>query len=327
MKSWALPAAIIVAAEYLVALMIGARVGFHYSIPFSSYFVAGLTVVGGGGAAAIGARLVVYARAEEQQPTRRLLSEVPAFSGFAFGVLLVALQMAVLSWTKIMLPIASPFWADPLLARADHLLFGTDPWRIAAAGFGWADPAIDRAYIVWAPVKFIVLIVLLMLPESDNKTRALLSYFLIMASAALGQYVLSSAGPVFFAQFGFGNRYSALPVEPWVAAARSYLWRDYLRNGGNIGTGISAMPSLHVAIALWVALVVRAYAPKLAALGYSYFALILVGSVLLGWHYASDGVVAIAIAVIAWRVASTQVSGSVDKPIELPIRSVPSPIS
>jgi PAP2 superfamily len=36
-----------------------------------------------------------------------------------------------------------------------------------------------------------------------------------------------------------------------------------------------------------------------------YFALILVGSVLLGWHYAVDGIAAIAITLISWRIASS----------------------
>src|SRR5690242_1007674 len=154
MKSWAIPAAIIVAVEYLFAIVIGARVGFRYSIPFTAYLIAGLTVVGVGGAIAISARLLVYLRAGEAHPTRRLMVEFPNFYGFASGVMLVALQMAVLAWTKIMLPIASPFWADPLLANLDHAIFRADPWVMANSAFSWAAPLIDRAYITWAPIKF-----------------------------------------------------------------------------------------------------------------------------------------------------------------------------
>ncbi len=60
------------------------------------------------------------------------------------------------------------------------------------------------------------------------------------------------------------------------------------------------MPSIHVAIALWIAFVVRSYLPRLKVVAFAWFALILVGSVLLGWHYAVDGVVACVISLLAW---------------------------
>jgi hypothetical protein len=318
MKSWAVPAALIVGVEYLIALIIGMRVGFHYSIPFSAYAICALTVVVLAGVAALVIRLFVYARQGEEHPTRRLLSEAPRFSGFAVGTLLVGLQMGALTWMKIMLPIASSFWADPYLANVDHAIFHTDPWRIAYALFGWAAAFIDKAYITWAPIKFVTLIVLLTMSESPVKTRALLAYFVLMATGVIGQYVMPSAGPVFYAQVGFGDRFAGLPLEPWVASARDYLWRDYLEGGGNIGTGISAMPSLHVAVALWVALVVRALLPRLSAIGFAFFAVILVGSVMLGWHYAVDGIAAILITLFAWQVAALpHRSRRADQAIEL----------
>jgi hypothetical protein len=303
MRSWAVPAAVVVAIEYLFALLIGFRVGFHYSIPFAAYAVTGAGVAAAGVAAFIVTKFVSYARQGEPRPARRLFADFPRCYGFVLGTVLIAVQMAVLTWTKIMLPLARPFWADPLLAGIDHAIFRTDPWRIANALFGWAAPTIDGAYVTWMLVKFASLGVVLAMPESRRKSQALLSYFLILACTALGQYLLSSAGPVFYARLGFGDRFAALPIKPWVQVASSYIWRDYLRAGGDVGTGISAMPSLHVAIALWFALVVRAYAPRMAGIGYLYFALILIGSVLLGWHYAVDGMAAIAIALVSWRVA------------------------
>jgi hypothetical protein len=307
MRTWALPAAAIVAVEYLFALLIGLRIGFRYQIPIVAYAIMALTIVVIVGAATIVARLFVFARLKEAHPTRRLIAEAPRFGSFAIGVLLVALQMGVLTWTKIMLPVATPFWADPLLANIDYAIFRIEPWRAAVALFGWAAPLIDKAYVTWAPVKFATLLVLVSLPETSMKKRALVSYFILMASVALGQYLLSSAGPVFYAQVGFGERFAALKVEPWVDRARAYLWESYLRGGGKVGAGISAMPSMHVAISLWVALVIRAYKPALAIVGYSYFAMILIGSVLLGWHYAVDGIVASFIALGAWRVAGRPV--------------------
>lgn len=317
MKSWAIPAVIMVAVEYVFALAIGARVGFHYQIPFAAYALVGAGVACTGLMLFILFKFARYALAREQRPARRLISELPRCAAFIVGSMLIAVEMAVLMWTKIMLPLASPFWADPLLADFDHALFRAEPWRLAQSLFGWAAPMVDAAYVSWVLIKFVTLAVVLALPESAKKSRALLAYFLIMACTALGQYLLSSGGPVFYARLGFGDRFAALPIEPWVKLTSGYLWTDYLRDGGDIGGGISAMPSLHVAIALWVALVLHAYAPRFALLGYVYFGLILLGSVLLGWHYAADGIVATGIALMSWHLAR--------RVLHRP-RSVPAPV-
>jgi len=303
-KSWAIPAAIIVAVEYVFALSIGLRVGFHYRIPFETYMILGFAFAGLGATLIVLTRLGTYALQHEPAPARRLLTDMPYISSFAVGVLLSALQITVLTWTKVMLPIASPFWADPLLANADRLIFGSDPWVLAWRAFGWAAPAIDKAYITWTPLKFATFLFVICMPESENKARALVSYFLMMAAVAIGQYLLSSAGPVFYAKLGFGARFASMPIEPWVATARDYLWHDYLEAGGGIGSGISAMPSLHVAAALWMALVWRSYQRFAGVIAFAYFGLIAVGSVLLGWHYAADAFAAILITCAAWAVGS-----------------------
>ena len=49
-----------------------------------------------------------------------------------------------------------------------------------------------------------------------------------------------------------------------------------------------------------------AHAPGLSWLlpvGLAYWALIMAGSVLLGWHYAADGYAATLIAIVVWRLA------------------------
>jgi hypothetical protein len=310
MTAWALPTVILLVIEYVIALVIGARVGFHYSIPLAAYMIVALAFVGLAAAATVVVRLAIYAAHKEDHPTRRLMREAHHFSGFAVGVVLVAAQTAVLTWMKVMLPIASPFWADPLLANVDHAIFGRDPWVLTHQLFGWAGAFVDRTYVTWAPVKFATLAIILAMPESERKARALLSDFLIVGSVVVGQFLLPSAGPVFYARFGFGDRFSALPIEPWVETARTYLWQDYLRAGGDIGGGISAMPSFHVAAALWLALVWNSYDRRLGVIGFVYFATILVGSVFLGWHYAADGIAGILITGLAWFTAPRIVNWS-----------------
>jgi hypothetical protein len=302
-KSWAVPAAVVVFVEYAFALTIGAHVGFHYTIPFEDYFILGLAFAGIGVTAAALLKLALYAYRRETAPTQRLLAEIPALLPFVSGVLLAALQIAVLTWTKVMLPIASPFWADGLLANADRAIFGAEPWALAWRLFGWAAPLVDGAYVTWAPLKFATLLFVFCMPESARKSRSLVSYFAMMGTVAVSQYLLSSAGPVFYSQLGLGTRFDHLPIEPWVQTTRAYLWQDYLKSGGSIGGGISAMPSLHVAAALWMALVWRSYQRRAGILAFAYFTMIAVGSVLLGWHYAVDAIAAVLITGTVWALA------------------------
>ena len=63
------------------------------------------------------------------------------------------------------------------------------------------------------------------------------------------------------------------------------------------------MPSLHVADALWVALIWNGLDRRLGVIGFSFFGLIAIGSVFLGWHYAVDGIVGAGIVLLAWAVA------------------------
>jgi len=45
-KSWVVPAIVVVILEYAFALTIGAHVGFRYTIPFAAYVILGLAFAG-----------------------------------------------------------------------------------------------------------------------------------------------------------------------------------------------------------------------------------------------------------------------------------------
>ena len=66
------------------------------------------------------------------------------------------------------------------------------------------------------------------------------------------------------------------------------------------GTGISAMPSLHVAIATLCALFAWRCGPRAGMLMSVYAAIIFLASIHLGWHYAIDGYVSIVSTVLLW---------------------------
>jgi uncharacterized membrane protein YesL len=304
---WVIPALAIVAVEYAIALSIGFTVGFHYELPTKSYVITTMTISALVLTGALLIQLGRYAWQGERNPTSRLLLEIRQsrlrICGILLGCLLVGMQIGALTWLKTMLPVTQRFWADVPLAEADRMLFGRDAWVVSHELFGSISAFLDRCYVTWAPVKFATLIGVIVSAASPMRSRAMLAYFLTVSTGCLAQYAMPSAGPVFYAHLGLGSRFASMPIEPWVAAARDYLWADYLSGGGKPGGGISAMPSMHVAVAMWIALVVRAYFPRLQLMGWAYFAAILIGSVHLGWHYALDGIASIAIASIAWMAA------------------------
>jgi membrane-associated phospholipid phosphatase len=79
------------------------------------------------------------------------------------------------------------------------------------------------------------------------------------------------------------------------------LWQSYTQGG--LVAGISAMPSMHNATALLLALVGARIDWRLGILLWIHCALIFIGSIHLAWHYAVDNYVGWAIALACWWLA------------------------
>ncbi len=67
-----------------------------------------------------------------------------------------------------------------------------------------------------------------------------------------------------------------------------------------LGSGISAMPSMHVSMSVLMALGVSSLNKKLGFAFWGFTLIIYIGSFLLGWHYAVDGLVSAPITVFIW---------------------------
>ena len=88
----------------------------------------------------------------------------------------------------------------------------------------------------------------------------------------------------------------------WALNAQKMLWEAYENNEINLGGGISAMPSLHVATSFLFALVGWRY-HRMLGVALSVFALIImIGSVHLAWHYAIDGYFSIIFTAVIWHI-------------------------
>jgi hypothetical protein len=223
---------------------------------------------------------------------------------------------AIFTNLKVLIPAIVPFSWDPTFAEWDRWLHGGyHPWQILQPllGYPYVTSLINAVYHLWF---FLAYGVICWQIVSTDRPRLRMQYLLtfVLVWAVIGNIaamLLSSAGPVYFGRVtGLPDPYAPLMSYLHQASAmapvpalhvQDMLWRLYESHGLAVGGGISAMPSLHVAIAVSFVLLARAIDRRLAIAFTVFAAFILVGSVHLGWHYAIDGYVAIAGAWLIWR--------------------------
>lgn len=225
--------------------------------------------------------------------------------------LLVGVGASAFLPLKYAIPNEIAFWLDRPLALAERQLFGADPWVLIERALGWATVPMDWLYGCWMPVQTLALFSLILSRPSPAKSRALIAYslawFLLGAAAAV---LFSSAGPIFYDRLYGGGDFQPLDAMlrargGWFALTESDLmWASRSDSSPGIVAGISAVPSIHVAISLWIYLVARRLVPKAAPVALGYFVLIWVGSVQLGWHYVADGLAGAVGMLAVWMLAN-----------------------
>ena len=223
------------------------------------------------------------------------------------GMALAGLNMVTFMWAKPLLNHLVPFWADPLLANLDWALFlGNDPWKF----LGWLNtmPMAVFYHRAWFAFMIITLMLVLSRPASSDKSALMLTYFLLWSVAGpVIHSLLPAGGPIFYEQLGHGDRFSGIVVPGEVAKMSAFLWTVY-SSGEQFapGSGISAMPSLHIATTMWMVMALwvlaRRWAAPMAGAGILIFLL----SISLGWHYAVDGIIGGAVAVLAYRLCKSK---------------------
>ena len=265
-------------------------------LPFAATYLA---MAGGGMAAAIALRRVVQPRA---QPIR--------WPPLVAGVVLAGIGASLFLPLKYAIPSEIPFWLDAPLAAAEQSLFGADPWRLLDRLLGAVLVPVDRLYGLWLPTQSLVLFLVMLQPPSPAKSRALIAYSLAwFALGVVAAVAFASVGPLFYDRLLGTARFAALDETlrgrgAWVVLAESdAMWRSLASGRPGFIAGISAFPSLHVAISLWMVLAARALAPRAAPFAAAYFAFMWIASVQLGWHYASDGLAGAVGLIALWWMA------------------------
>ena len=230
--------------------------------------------------------------------------------GMLFSFLAVPLGRAVTE-VKVAIPSIRPFYADPRLIDLDLLIFRTDPWQLTHRWIGpMATVAIDRAYALWFVMMMLFIGWAAFTRRADMQVRMLLALFLtwILLGNILA-ITFSSVGPCFYQHFYGNPRFAELMEIQQGYDARyglkSIMAMRYLMDSFGtlkLGSGISAMPSIHVGVSFLFVLACRSHFKRrwgtwLAA---AYAAVIYVGSIHLGWHYAVDGLVSIVLVALIW---------------------------
>jgi membrane-associated phospholipid phosphatase len=138
--------------------------------------------------------------------------------------------------------------------------------------------------------------------------------------------LLPAAGPVFFERLGYGPNFSGIAVPGEMTDVSDYLWAVYQDDQFGPGSGISAMPSLHIATTAWIIIAMSALCRRMAAPAVGFGILIFLLSISLGWHYAIDGIVGGAAALGCFALCLRMYEGKMKVPSWLrpgPIQRAP----
>lgn len=222
-------------------------------------------------------------------------------------LLLMSVVIAAYGVLKQLMPLFTPFVWDDAFAAADRALFlGHQPWELTHALFGsyTATLIIDRFYTLWVALLFFAILGFALFAPRYIRARFFLSFSAAwILLGVVGAYLGASAGPCYSALIGAATApefaalmerlqdYSANHGELGAVTWQGVLWDAHVDRNYGFAMGISAMPSLHNAIAVLYALVLARSGRPWNIIGWGFAVLILIGSVHLGWHYAVDGIV------------------------------------
>ncbi|MDL1989764.1 phosphatase PAP2 family protein [Vibrio parahaemolyticus] len=264
----------------------------------------------------------------EKHPTKQFLRKLktivfPLSRTCSILILLLALNIVFSNYTflKSIIPLLHPYGVDQSLIELDRWLhFGNDPWVITHAIFSspWASLAINTAYNAWFFFMWVTLFFFVLYKKARVLRIQFLLTFLLtwMINGSLFATAFSSVGPCYlellngddlFAplmqrlneQSTFLESVGAFPL--WALQTQDYLWQGYVTQVNGIGSGISAMPSMHVSIAVLMALCTYRLNKTLGYFACAFSVIIQIGSVHLGWHYAVDGYFSVLSTLAIWK--------------------------
>jgi PAP2 superfamily len=235
-------------------------------------------------------------------------------AGFATA-LIMAVSLVVFAQLKNLIPELNPFSWDVTFMELDKALhFGVLPHEYLHAVFGsyYGISFFTGLYNIWLfMMYFILVLACYQRPDSAVRMQFLVAFVLTWSIGGnLLATIFSSAGPVYYTLLGFGDAYAdlmgrlnqhAATGALSVVETQNLLWN--FRTHSNSLNMISAFPSMHVASTVLMTIFAFRLS-RLAGIVATVFSVtIMLGSVLLAWHFAVDGYAGAAIAGACWTVA------------------------
>jgi len=291
---------------------------FYHPLVYLPVWLSGLVAVLGGYALIVQLPQVIRACPESVVSAfvARLREQVtPRFAAHVLLFMALGLFTGAFTSMKSLLGELAPFWADRVLADVDAAVhLGVDPWVLLQPLLGHhaVTRLIQNLYMSgWLMVMLGVMTAATFSSRLAHvRNRFFAIYFICWV--LLGNVVaaaLMSGGPVYYAQLTgdearFAGQLSYLAFSDGLhnssVTLQKLLWAFNEQGQLNLGSGISAFPSLHVAMATLFALAGFELDRRLGWALTAFAALILAGSVHLAWHYAIDGYVSAAFVLVLW---------------------------
>lgn len=264
------------------------------------------------------------------------------FAGFLVIYLLFPFMVTIYESLKKAIPTIIPFCYDALFMKLDYILhFNHHPWSLLSPILSntTAIGVIDNLYITW----FFLLNLFTFWLSWSNRRKLRMQFFMtnLLIFFIIGSFlatVFSSAGPCYYENVtgitqqnpykvlldklhdiedNNPSKYQDKSIDdnsPIIALQlQDNLWDNYINKGNDYLHYISAMPSVHVACATLFALTVSGVNIYLAIIFWIYWAIIQIGSVILGWHYAVDGYLATIVTIGLWKMSGVFINWSWEK--------------
>lgn len=260
----------------------------------------------------------------------RLVERAPLL---VLPALIFPLFLASFTATKTAIPFLVGYTWDPFWAQADRLIFGDDAWRIAHHWLGGGATTVFQWFYVVGWGAALIFVFPFVALNASAKFNAKF-YTAMMTTWFIGgfvlAYLLSAAGPVFahLVNSNGANHFtdlqrflnSSLASGSPIRLTQAYLASALESHVAVKGGGISAMPSMHVAVVSIYVISARRtlwFVPALL-----FWIVIFICSAYFGYHYWIDGVVAAAVAGCCWGAAE-QVLHQTSGVARVPIRVAP----
>lgn len=253
----------------------------------------------------------------------------------ALPTLVQPLFFTAFTIAKTALAVLESFRWDAVFTRLDALIFGVDPWRLTSGVIGVAESRmLEFLYTAGWGLGLVFVQVFVVLAASRRFAgRFFLAMNLCWLIGGIAiAYMFPAAGPVFAhlfdpalaGHFDVPNAalHAQLLSDGPILRTQAYLVSALGTADVEAGGGISAMPSIHVAVAMLYVMAARR--TRWAAAAAVFALLTFLGSIHFGYHYAIDGLVAAGVAIVCWKAATLYFQERLDAaPLMSRLRPVP----